>query len=55
MRDNENMIGQGFHPGPQYFYKCLKCGHLFSENRQIFIFCPKCKSLKIVKDFKIVK
>jgi hypothetical protein len=55
MRDNENMTGQKFHPGPPYFYKCLKCGHEFSVNRQILVFCPKCKSLKVISNFKIIK
>jgi len=42
---------------PIYEYKCMDCGHVFTEKRSIKerdkVTCPKCKSSNVKRKFAI--
>ncbi|EKG88094.1 hypothetical protein VCHE16_1346 [Vibrio paracholerae HE-16] len=38
-----------------YFFLCLNCQHEFCKSHRWVLFCPKCRSLKVIKNYKIVK
>lgn len=45
----------GFTFGPPFYFICKNCGYTFRRNINVGIICPKCKSLKVVTDKRIVK
>lgn len=45
----------GFRPGPPYFFVCKKCGHTFVRDRRFALFCPLCKSFRVVEDPRVLK
>lgn len=44
-----------FIPGPPYFFVCLACGHRFRRDIRFGLFCPACKSIRVMTDYSVRK
>lgn len=44
-----------FHPGPPYHFYCLKCDHQFIRLIKLGLFFPKCHSLRVRSNWRVLK
>lgn len=45
----------GFHPGPPHHYRCKGCGHALVRKWPLGVYCPACHSLRVARDWRVVK
>lgn len=44
-----------FFPGPLYHFCCRRCAHRFTRSIKLGLLCPKCFSLRVVHDWRVLK